>query len=47
MTSIGEHKKEFTNQWKYIFSDPIYVLLKIIAVFLNVVLLRKLAKKEL
>jgi len=47
MVSIGEHKEEFIDQWRYIFSDPMYMLLIIIAVFLNIVLLRKLAKEEL
>jgi len=47
MASTGEHETEFTNQWRYIFSNPMYILLIIIAVFLNVVLLRKLIKEEL
>jgi len=47
MVKTGDQEIKFKDQWGYIFSDPMYILLVIIAVFLNVVLLRKLIKEEL
>ncbi|MEM9672180.1 MAG: hypothetical protein AAF992_06270 [Bacteroidota bacterium] len=47
LVKTGDQEGKFDDQWRYIFSDPMYILLVIIAVFLNVVLLRKLIKEEL
>ncbi|MEM9831592.1 MAG: hypothetical protein AAF944_13210 [Bacteroidota bacterium] len=43
----GDQRVTLNSQWGYIFSDPMYLLLVAIAILLNIVLLRKLVKKEL
>jgi len=47
LVKTEDQEVNFNDQWRYIFSNPMYLLLILIGVFLNVVLLRKLIKEEL
>ncbi len=47
LSNGGGQEASVNEQWNYIFSDPMYLLIVVLAVFLNIVLLRKLIKKEL
>ncbi|MEM6380553.1 MAG: hypothetical protein AAF705_20380 [Bacteroidota bacterium] len=45
--NTGNREVQLNGEWRYILSDPTYLLIVIAAIFINIVLLRKLIKKEL
>lgn len=47
LADTGDQDGNFDDQWRYILSNPMYLLLILIGVFINIVLLRKLIKEEL